>query len=565
MSDLSNQVLPTALDVALNGKSDKKKKPTIGPVRFQLEALGVAILAAVLLKWFCLEAFQIPTSSMQPTLMGSKEAGVYDRILVNKLIQLWRDPQRWDITVFKYPLQKNQNYVKRLVGMPGDRLSIAGGNLWLVKDEGGKRTYEILRKPDDLQEAMWKNVYPSRMQARAETKSLGQVIGASPSSAFSETDETITADLSGSMLLFLRDEADGGMLDRVWDGYPIEVMQAMRDGQPFDQPQEIVPDVRIAAAITAEQALDELAFDVVVARPKFDTTTYSLAMKGGKGQLVVKVKDKPVAQSPEFALAIAPGATSEITFAHVDAQLIAWLDGAELARFEVAPEWESRDGCELWNETTKKLDLGAARKVTPQITAKGKGKVRITNLRVDRDQHYTRMGAPEVIEVPADHYFMMGDNTLQSIDARGWTAITVGVDADGNIVPPDSAAATPAQHGRVVRGNKRAMPLDRDPDRDETPIAIPSRDSVVMIDEYGEILRLKGKVGANWGERIAFIKPGGQDGRDEWTAPETTMAPGVTFVPRADIQGRASLIFYPCRPFSWLLFNSWPGRFGFVR
>ena len=54
----------------------RKRQPTVGPVRYNLEAFGVAILGAVLLKWFCLEAFQIPTSSMQPTLMGSSEAGV---------------------------------------------------------------------------------------------------------------------------------------------------------------------------------------------------------------------------------------------------------------------------------------------------------------------------------------------------------------------------------------------------------------------------------------------------------------------------------------------------------
>ena len=52
--------------------SKTKKPPTMGPIRTNLEAFGVAILAAVLLKWFCLEAYQIPTSSMQPTLHVSR-------------------------------------------------------------------------------------------------------------------------------------------------------------------------------------------------------------------------------------------------------------------------------------------------------------------------------------------------------------------------------------------------------------------------------------------------------------------------------------------------------------
>ena len=89
-------------------KTAAKKIPLMGPIRVNLEAFGVAILAAVLLKWFCLEAYQIPTSSMQPTLMGDQASQVFDRILVDKLLQTFREPKRWDITVFRYPLQKNQ-------------------------------------------------------------------------------------------------------------------------------------------------------------------------------------------------------------------------------------------------------------------------------------------------------------------------------------------------------------------------------------------------------------------------------------------------------------------------
>ena len=117
---------------------------------------------------------------MQPTLMGSSEAGVNDRILVNKIIQTFRDPKRWDITVFKYPLQKNQNYVKRIVGMPLERVYISGGNVYQVTGDGAEQKFTVLRKPDDLQEAMWKNVYPQRRDTRSETKALGQIFGASP-------------------------------------------------------------------------------------------------------------------------------------------------------------------------------------------------------------------------------------------------------------------------------------------------------------------------------------------------------------------------------------------------
>jgi signal peptidase I len=537
----------------------RKKVATMGPVRTNLEAFGVAILAAVLLKWFCIEAYQIPTSSMQPTLMGDTDANVNDRILVDKLIQTIREPKRWDITVFAYPLQKNQNYVKRMVGMPGDRLCIAGGNLYLVADVEGKRTYTILRKPADLQRSIWKNVYPARRLCRSESKALGNTWVGQPNRIFSESDDTMAIALEGppASLLF-RDEEDGGFIDRVWDGYPEATARAIRDaqrkkGQHMGR-QEIVPDARITATITAEKALESFAMEIEVLRPGMDRWVYALVVRGGKGTLQVRAKETQIlGNSPEFALELSPGVATELSFAHVDDQLIVWRDGTEIQTFDTAA-WACREGC-------GPVDLQKPvenQRVTPQLLFKGHGKLVLSDLRLDRDLHYTRSGAPEVIEVPEGHYFMMGDNTLQSVDSRDWTAITIGVDAENRVVPPDTPGA------RIVRGNKRAMPLNQPPDRDETPIAIPTEHAIVMIDEYGEILRLSAEIGSKW-PKITFQRVGAANGSGEWEAPDTKNAPGVSFVPRSDIRGRALLVFYPSRPLSWLFGSNWPGRFGFVR
>lgn len=88
------------------------------------------VLAIVLvLRSFLLEPFQIPSGSMKPTL----EIG--DFILVNKFAYGIRlpvidtkvievgDPQRGDVMVFRYPSDPNINYIKRVVGLPGDRIS----------------------------------------------------------------------------------------------------------------------------------------------------------------------------------------------------------------------------------------------------------------------------------------------------------------------------------------------------------------------------------------------------------------------------------------------------------
>jgi signal peptidase I len=82
------------------------------------------------------QGFEIPTGSMEGTLL------IGDRLLVNKqayaasdalsrAILPYREPQRGDIIVFRYPLDINQAYVKRVVGLPGDRLHLKNRQLFL--------------------------------------------------------------------------------------------------------------------------------------------------------------------------------------------------------------------------------------------------------------------------------------------------------------------------------------------------------------------------------------------------------------------------------------------------
>ena len=274
----------------------------MGPIRVNLEAFGVAILAAVLLKWFCLEAYQIPTSSMQPTLMGDQSAEVFDRILVNKLLQTFREPERWDITVFRYPLQKNQNYVKRIVGMPNDHLHIAGGNIYRVTEEGGQRTYAIERKPDDLQEDLWKEVYPARRLVRNESKALGMTWGGTPR-AVTEDGEDLVIDLSSNTRkLFFRESSRGnqlgGFIDHDWDGYPTATAITIRESTFASQPPEIVPDGRLSATVTPTAKVDELTFSFDVTRRNLDPLSFALTMRSGKGRLVVTKGSKVALESP---------------------------------------------------------------------------------------------------------------------------------------------------------------------------------------------------------------------------------------------------------------------------
>lgn len=104
------------------------KKKSI--VREYTEAIIVAALLAVFIRTFVIQAFKIPSGSMIPTLL------IGDHLLVNKFIYgikvpftgttlvPIKDPGRGDIIVFRYPLDKSTDYIKRVIGTPGDTILI---------------------------------------------------------------------------------------------------------------------------------------------------------------------------------------------------------------------------------------------------------------------------------------------------------------------------------------------------------------------------------------------------------------------------------------------------------
>ncbi len=106
-----------------------------GLVEF-VESLLVTILLALFATTFVVQAFKIPSGSMEPTLL------VGDHLLVNKFVfegtGAWYDKllpyrpiRRGDIVVFKYPYDDHPYYVKRVIGLPGDRIRISNGRVFV--------------------------------------------------------------------------------------------------------------------------------------------------------------------------------------------------------------------------------------------------------------------------------------------------------------------------------------------------------------------------------------------------------------------------------------------------
>src|ERR1700720_4931603 len=106
------------------------------PLSEYLESLLVTVLLALFATTFILQAFKIPSPSMESTLL------VGDHLLVNKFIfggrGAWyekvlpyRPLERGDIIVFKYPFADHQHFVKRVIGLPGDRLKLVDQRVYI--------------------------------------------------------------------------------------------------------------------------------------------------------------------------------------------------------------------------------------------------------------------------------------------------------------------------------------------------------------------------------------------------------------------------------------------------
>ncbi len=122
-----------------------KKKSTL---REYIEAILIALLLALFIRTFVVQAFKIPSGSMQDTLL------IGDHILVNKFLfgvknpfngNTWipfKKPQRKDIIVFKYPQNPAQDYIKRVVGIEGDQIEIKNKKVY-VNGELQDESYAI--------------------------------------------------------------------------------------------------------------------------------------------------------------------------------------------------------------------------------------------------------------------------------------------------------------------------------------------------------------------------------------------------------------------------------------
>jgi len=461
--------------------SKEKKKKRKGALRENIESIAVAIIIALLVRHFIVEAFKIPTGSMAPTLLGmhtnivcpncsyrfalnlrqhtgvcpnclawvsDDEDGIkpwlvqtvfhdicetlcrivtfgrvptlewhgQNRILVNKFIYDFKRPDRWDVIVFLYPLrtvvcrecgftgefapedvprtcprcrserlklQKRKNFIKRLVGLPGEVIEIIDGDIYV----NGK----IARKPERIQKALWQHVYDSRYVEKRPQLAGGQWlaedsrwhVGANEFTFDAREQENRPARLRFQRIIKDRSSYSGG--------------GGMNP----------VGDIMVEFDLEFVENRGDLAVTI-----REDDHEYVCTLEcGAKPALGVKAQGEAIQVSSETP--IQAGRTYHVAFCNVDDSVSAWLDGERVVRkeFDAAPSYRI--------EHTNGVSL----------TADG-GRLTVTNLTIKRDVYYTFDASARFPEkgkrIPKDHYLALGDNSPTSRDSRVWGYVPAG-------------------------------------------------------------------------------------------------------------------------------------------
>ena len=485
-----------------------------------VEQVVVAFILAFLIRGFEAEAFVIPTGSMAPTLYGQHkevtcpECGEVfaantaheteknpvtaascpncfyrvknlaetpsfkgDRILVMKFLYnlpSWlggKLPARWDVVVFHFPEEPETNYIKRLVGLPGELIRVYFGDI-LVKKSDGDQPFQIARKSLPQQQAMQQAVWddghrPKAFASHPEWDRWKSAGGgwAEPSKGTFKAAAGDWADLGYSHLVPEPRQWEAAFANKPIPGAPRPTLitdlygynsatdKEHRDDDPRWYQPHWVGDLTVSFRVKAAQGKGgKLRIDLVEGG-----VAHRCAIDLETGDAILSRDGKAIGDLAATAVR-ADGRSRAIAFANVDNRLTLWVDGAT----------PFGDGVTYETDLDKHLAPTAADLKPVTIGVKG-GEVEVSDLVLKRDIYYT--GGPgsldytdsdlarprandeddyfrEIFDLLSDpakfpmlgglrakeyavgigRYFMMGDNSPASSDSRHWGH----KDADGD-------------------------------------------------------------------------------------------------------------------------------------
>jgi len=470
----------------------KKNDPDLQTTRETIESVVVAVVLAFLFRAFVAEAFVIPTGSMAPTLQG-RHLDVYcdqcgqryqtgassenysakdrefmlvetttcpvcrytmqlersepgtlflfkgnrdgfngDRILVSKFAYQMADPERWDVIVFKYPGNAKQNYIKRLIGLPGETLWIHHGDVFVLPAEEkikpvSEQRPQIARKSPDKVKAMLQLVddtahigeqlrtigWPARWQQHSNIPADQHWMSSEDGSQF-----RLTAGKDVSWLRYRHlpplphdweeMEATGKLPERledaqgqlIMDYYPYNDSNATLErfsGEP--SPSQVgtawVGDLAIEADVTVNgedgQLLLMLVEGGIVFRCRIDIATGEATLTIDDGNVPFESNGAETAKQAIAKTKLRGSGSYHLRFANVDDKLFLWINERSIT-FDVATTFARRASSRpAW---TPENPLDAA----PLGIGGQNVELQVTRLRVLRDIYYMALerAAPRV-------------------------------------------------------------------------------------------------------------------------------------------------------------------------
>jgi signal peptidase I len=490
-------------------------------VKDTLISIIIAFTLAFVFRGFVIEAFVIPTGSMAPTLMGahmrfqapgsgySWPVGPWDegrdnlyaakqndprggpvvvhdpltgeaisgnnvplrsgdRILVLKYLYSVMSPQRFDVVVFKNPTDPGINYIKRLIGLPGEEIALVDGDVFTRSgpspEASGVNLWEqagwtIARKTRAQQLAVWQPVCDSTFTPADDpsfagpwnTDSRQWTFGAAFKYAGSERTELFfdksrrrfsntkvrLADGRGERWSiddrYAYDETPGGLFHVGSASYPVADVR-MRAG--------IEPAGTAAIKVEALIRARGMDFQAVI---EGGTVTIRRRARAGDAQILGQWETLASGTMP----ALMAGVVRNVEFCHVDQSLEVFVDDRSVARavYDWTPSQRiaaatGRDLDDVLGNATSGVinplanpDLYKARAPEIRWAFEG-GPVTLHRVGLDRDLHYQPVPgqasaslrnppglstAPDQrLTLSEDQFFCCGDNSPQSLDGRLW-------------------------------------------------------------------------------------------------------------------------------------------------
>jgi len=424
-----------------------------------LESILVAFVLAFVFRAFIVEAFVIPTGSMAPTLYGAHAEFVCadcgypfavgaegfptgnrrsppvcpncflpqavpprgvpaysgDRVLVLKFLYDFEEPERWDVIVFRNPNEPSQNYIKRLVAMPGETVELAHGDVTI---DG-----RVVQKTDHAQNALWMIVHDTRWRPVRSDWAPRWVPdrGAKADGIGFHLDAA--ADKETWLTYRHRDPA--GRLGNIQDFY---AYNSAGNGAQFGA--NACTDLSVSGEATLAGAGSVLVVELSAYKDRF---RFELPARGSGRPTRVYCNDKVLGEAPDGALDV--GRAVSFRAASVDHKLMLLVGGRRvLSSFagnttsEGDPLYEPTP---LSEDEQRQVDGQAGKAAGARVGARG-GPVAFGYLRLDRDVYYTNewirsAGEPgnategNPLGLLPEEFFVLGDNSPNSSDGRLWT------------------------------------------------------------------------------------------------------------------------------------------------